>query len=271
VLVVPPFLVEAGLRLRADFVTREQEAALLAEIDARPWDESVRRRTQHFGWRFDYQQKAAVACSEGLPPRIGEVAAALDTAALLPWPAQDESAAESHPLQVTVNEYAPGVGIAAHVDTHSAFADGLAALSLGGGIAFRLQRAADGRDVSLWLPPRSLLVLAGAARYEWRHGIASRRYDRVAGEWAPRSRRVSVTLRRVLRGGGCRCAWPAQCDAQAGGEPLELPTRIGRAGGGQADRLVDAADACRRGDGLSRRPPRHGVPPPNGEETGAAS
>ena len=53
---------------------------------------------------------------------------------------------------LTVNEYLPGAGIANHVDTHSAFEDGICALTLGDGCAMRLQR----RDEShvIWLPPR---------------------------------------------------------------------------------------------------------------------
>ena len=36
---------------------------------------------------------------------------------------------------LTVNEYLPGAGIAIHVDTHSAFEDGICALTLGDGCA----------------------------------------------------------------------------------------------------------------------------------------
>ena len=61
-------------------------------------------------------------------------------------------------LQCTVNEYPPGVGIAPHIDTHSAFEDGIASLSLGGGCAFRLRRGSDGADHSVWLPPRFMTV-----------------------------------------------------------------------------------------------------------------
>ena len=39
----------------------------------------------------------------------------------VPW--AEEAAADGR-VQVTVNEYTPGVGIASHVDTHSAFEDG---------------------------------------------------------------------------------------------------------------------------------------------------
>merc|ERR1712194_852106 len=46
-----------------------------------------------------------------------------------------------HPVdQLTINEYQPGVGIAFHVDAHSAFEDGIAALTLGSGIVMELRQ-----------------------------------------------------------------------------------------------------------------------------------
>ena len=60
--------------------------------------------------------------------------------------------------------------------------------------------------VPVWLPPRSLLVLRGEARYEWSHGIAPRKLDRVGGQLTRRGTRVSLTFRRVLPPGTlCRC------------------------------------------------------------------
>jgi hypothetical protein len=50
----------------------------------------------------------------------------------------------------------------------------------------------------VYLPPRSLLVLRGDARYMWSHGIASRHRDKVDQQLLPRGRRVSLTFRQVL-------------------------------------------------------------------------
>ena len=172
-----------------DFITTAEEAELLQTIDALPWDATLRRRTQHYGRRFDYLRKS-VGVDESPPPPecIAKVASRLCQAQppLVPW----ETGADLwHELQITVNEYEPGVGIASHVDTHSAFADGIAALTLAAGCAFRMQRAPpetgsatvtrSPTDLAVWLPPRSLLVMTGAARYEWRHSISGRKYDRV--------------------------------------------------------------------------------------------
>ena len=65
------------------------------------------------------------------------------------------------------------------------------------------------------LPPRSALVLHGAARYAWQHGIATRKSDLVDGQVVPRARRVSLTFRAVRHTTEpCSCAFPLHCDSQ---------------------------------------------------------
>ena len=43
-----------GLALLLNFVTAAEEAALLAEVDERPWDSLARRKVQHYGRPFNY-------------------------------------------------------------------------------------------------------------------------------------------------------------------------------------------------------------------------
>lgn len=57
-------------------------------------------------------------------------------------------------------------------------------------------RHPDGVTVKhVYLPRRSLLVMAGAARYQWTHGIASRKTDMVGIISASASLQTSVRLR----------------------------------------------------------------------------
>jgi 2-oxoglutarate-Fe(II)-dependent oxygenase superfamily protein len=127
--------------------------------------------------------------------------------------------------QAIINLYRPGEGIAPHVDLLRRFGDGIVGVSLGGGgVAMRFARAetretstggdggGDGGEYEVWLPSRSVLVLAGEARYEWTHGITPCLRDKVeviagAGEgdasgwqWLERGIRVSVTFRWLLPG-----------------------------------------------------------------------
>lgn len=65
--------------------------------------------------------------------------------------------------QMTVNEYPAGVGLAPHVDTHSAFAGPILSLSLAGHTVMEFRHGTDKR--ALYLPRRSLLVMSRDARY----------------------------------------------------------------------------------------------------------
>lgn len=76
-------------------------------------------------------------------------------------------------------------------------------------------RHPDGTVKHLWLARRSLLVLTGAARYQWTHRITCRKTDVVNGQLLRRGTRLSATFRKVLPPDfQCRCAWPEQCDSQ---------------------------------------------------------
>ena len=120
--------------------------------------------------------------------------------------------------QLTINEYTPGQGIGSHVDTETAFDDGLLIVSLNGGIVMEFRQVLSSGDDDgnsnkeddgsasssnlkkklLYLPPRSLVLLSKDARYKWEHMIVSRKTDTVDGVVIPRKLRVSLTLRTAL-------------------------------------------------------------------------
>jgi alkylated DNA repair dioxygenase AlkB len=176
-----------GLRLLRSWLAEAEGAALLAAIDEAAWMGELKRRVQHYGFRYDYKRRG-VSAAERLGP-------------LPPWaaPLASRLAAEGvfgrEPDQVIVNEYQPGQGIAAHVDS-PAFGPVVASLSLGSGCLMGFE-GPGGEALSIWLEPGSLLVLSGEARSSWRHGIAQRRSDLVDGVRRPRGRRVSLTFRTV--------------------------------------------------------------------------
>ena len=226
-----------GVRLVLDAVSEEEETDLLALVDAGRWDRSLSRRVQHYGHRFAYSTKTCVPVAEPPPPAFTRLAERIRPVC---W---DADGGRDGDLQCTVNEYLPGQGISPHIDAHGAFGDGLVAVTLGAGCAIRLQRnrrhEAGAPIHTLWLPPRSALVLSGAARYVYTHGIVSRKGDLVDGEWRLRGRRVSLTFRRLPPPGPCACGFPESCDA-AGTAPKRLPTRLRGSAGGAEPRGCDA-------------------------------
>ena len=46
-----------GLVYKPDFITEEEETKLLACVDGAEWSTELRRRVQHYGWRYDYRQR----------------------------------------------------------------------------------------------------------------------------------------------------------------------------------------------------------------------
>lgn len=74
----------------------------------------------------------------------------------------------------------------------------IVSLSLAGPCAMEFRRGGEQR--ALFLPPRSLLVMADEARYAWHHYIPHRRSDPLDGQAVPRAAsRVSFTFRKVRR------------------------------------------------------------------------
>ncbi|TMW57169.1 hypothetical protein Poli38472_003094 [Pythium oligandrum] len=196
-----------GLVLLPEFITLEQEAALIDEFDRDDrahWKNTVKaRQVQHYGFEFNYETRR---CHEDQPlpePMPSTLQTLIDH---IPPSIMDT------PDQITVNEYMPGQGIAAHIDTHSAFTNAIASLSLGNEIVMEF-RHPDGRCESVLLQPRSLLIMTGASRYEWTHAIPPRLFDVIDGVRVDRKRRLSITFRKI-QSVPCTCDFPVQCDAQ---------------------------------------------------------
>jgi len=179
-----------GLRYLPDFIDAETEAALLATIDQQPWLHDLKRRVQHYGWRYDYKARGI---TQDL--RIGPIP---DWLAGLCEPLSAEGIFPRAPDQVIINEYQPGQGISAHVDCVPCFGDIIASLSLSSACVMNFTHATTGEKQSHLLEPRSLLILSGDARYHWQHAIPARKTDKWQGKTISRARRISLTFRTVL-------------------------------------------------------------------------
>jgi alkylated DNA repair dioxygenase AlkB len=180
-----------GLRYCAAYLAETDQQDLLAIIDRQPWNVELRRRVQHYGYRYDYRRHA-IDRSLFLGPLP-------EWAARLAGRLYHDGVAPCAPDQVIVNEYQPGQGIASHVDCVPCFGDTIVALSLGSACVMefaRLRAAAE--KLPLLLEPGSLLALHGEARYGWKHGIPARKADLYRGRAIERRRRVSLTFRSVI-------------------------------------------------------------------------
>ncbi|XP_049634521.1 alkylated DNA repair protein alkB homolog 8 [Suncus etruscus] len=218
----------SGLTVIENIVSPDVEQFLLESInwtedaDNQNFQKSLKhRRVKHFGYEFHYENNNVdkdKPLPGGLPDICDDI---LDS-----W--LKEGFINYKPDQLTVNQYEPGHGIPAHVDTHSAFEDEIISLSLGSEIVMDFKHP-DGATVPVLLPRRSLLVMRGEARYLWAHGITPRKFDTVQASQGhkggiiisdtgdltlhKRGVRVSFTFRKV-RKTPCNCSYHLACDSQ---------------------------------------------------------
>ncbi len=180
-----------GLQYIEDYIDEHQHNWSLTQIDKEPWLDDLKRRVQHYGFKYDYRARKI-----NLNMRLGELPEWLKRLS-------QKLHQDKHMLdiadQVIVNEYLPGQGIASHIDCEPCFKDTIVSLSLGSGCVMDFTSKSDKtKKIPIWLAPRSLVVLSSEARYNWLHGIAARKSDKWEGEKHERGRRVSLTFRKVI-------------------------------------------------------------------------
>ena len=160
----------SGLTYIPDYITTEQEQFLISKIDAQPWLNDLKRRVQHYGYKYDYKaRKITSDLKIGAIPEWLQILPTFD--------------------QVIVNEYRTGQGITPHIDCIPCFEDIICSLSLLEPCEMILERGSVKH--SIILEPRSLLTFQGEARYKWKHSIPQRKSN-------IKNRRVSITYRKVI-------------------------------------------------------------------------
>jgi len=157
-----------GLLTCAEFVSREEEAALLAHAASLPFKPFEfqgwlgKRETVSFGWRYDFNQ----ARVEPAPP-IPEFLLPLRERAAR-FAGVDAAAFE----QALVIRYGPGAGLGWHRD-RPVF-DKVFGLSLLSDSALRFRRRTTRgfERFTLDAPARGAYLLDGEIRREWEHSLA---------------------------------------------------------------------------------------------------
>ncbi len=182
----------SGLTYIPDFISAQEQDFLLAQIDQQSWLTDLKRRVQHYGYKYDYKARTVGndAYLGPLPDWLLSLSKKLHNDGIFP----------SAPDQAIVNEYLPGQGISAHIDCVPCFAGTIASLSLGSPCIMEFSNPKTGEKKSIILEEGSLIVLSGPARYEWQHAIPARKSDIINGIKTERTRRVSLTFRNVIVG-----------------------------------------------------------------------
>lgn len=175
-----------GMIHETEYLHPGAQENLLTTIDNQSWRHDLQRRTQHYGYRYDYRARTVTPdlYLGPLPSWIQGIAADLQKQGWFP----------EVPDQVIVNEYLPGQGISMHMD-RECFGPVVATLSLGDEYPMKFVplRGTTGQPFEMPLPMGSILILSDTARNGWMHGIAKQTHD----QGRPRKRRVSITFRTV--------------------------------------------------------------------------
>lgn len=179
-----PLYLPSGLRYQPDFISAEEESALLdifqslALRPARFREYTARRNIKMFGWGFSRARDLFLPgppLPDFLLPLRDRIGA---------WLGIDPARI----VHALITEYRPGTPIGWHRDRER-FAH-VIGISLGGWCTMRFRRLERGRPTDEILPlelePRSAYVMEGDMRWKWQHGIPP-----------VKSHRYSITFRTL--------------------------------------------------------------------------
>jgi alkylated DNA repair dioxygenase AlkB len=180
-----------GLEYHENFIGPDEESFLIAAIDSSSaWSSAMRRRVQHYGYKYDYRTRAidTTMVATPFPDWLVDLREMLLQRKLLTEVAD----------QAIINEYLPGQGIYRHIDCEPCFGPEIVSLSIGSECVMEFTHRDSQETQCMLLARRSVLRLTDEARFEWMHGIPARRTDRFAGTRLVRERRISITFRKVI-------------------------------------------------------------------------
>lgn len=176
-----------GMKIITNFISKAEHDQLMNFIDNKAeWSNKLKRRTQHYGFEYDYDDFSS-------PPKpttpIPEIFQNIVIQKLK---------LQNIPDQCIVNEYIPPQGIGKHTDHVKHFEDGIYSLSLISCYPMEFFNETTKETKTFTLPVNSLLILTGESRYKWKHSIKACKTDVLDGKQVKRMRRVSITLRKVV-------------------------------------------------------------------------
>ena len=145
-----------GLYYQDDIINKDYEMDIIRWIDEQPWNNSLKRRTQHYGYEYNYSSRSAAKPTTPLNGHILQIADWLSKHNIM------------QPQQCIINEYLKNQGIAAHIDAKS-FGPTIVSISLNEPCNMLMTKG--NQEIKLTLMPRSILILSGEARTQWKHEI----------------------------------------------------------------------------------------------------
>lgn len=173
-----------GILVVKDFLTQEEEEDLVATIDSSPWAGSQEgRKKQDYGIKVNFKQrKAQLGHFTGLPAFSRPLVDSMHV--------RVPELTTFNPVELCNLEYCTerGSAITPHLDDSWIWGPRLVTITLLSSTVMTFINWTTSTEVLVSLPRRSLLVVHGAARYEWMHSI---KREHIMG------RRIGITLREL--------------------------------------------------------------------------
>jgi alkylated DNA repair dioxygenase AlkB len=158
--------VQPPLKLAAEIMTREEEAALIALIEGSglaysSYDPGNSRSSTSYGWKYDFLGDTFIPCA----PMPGGFQAIAEAAAAFAGVEPADFA------ECLLNRYEPGAIIQPHFDKPCW--EHVVGISLGSSatMVFRRETGGGWEEAPITLPPRSMYLLAGDTRHVWQHSL----------------------------------------------------------------------------------------------------
>jgi len=99
-----------GLSYITNFIAHSEQIYLIEQLDQLSWSSDLKRRTQHFGYKYDYSKKK-IDRSAYVGPIPDFLKIYVSRLVKQKWFDEREKLD-----QIIVNEYFPGQGISKHID-----------------------------------------------------------------------------------------------------------------------------------------------------------
>jgi len=179
-----------GLRLIENFISPDTESRIINRLLLFEKSRLSKRSILQFGRKIDFATKSISSFVDDIPEELHPVLSKIS-----------ELTSEKYD-QILINLYDPGDSFPSHVDDPIAYGDTICSLSLLSDYNINFKnyigdRTGDRFDMNL--PRRSLLIMSGEARYNWKHGILPKTFDYCSdGSIRPRKSRISITCRKVI-------------------------------------------------------------------------
>lgn len=176
-----------GLLVSSDFISTDQEKDIINWLDRQQWSNQLSRRTQHYGYNYDYTT-GALSKTKDLSGPLLEISNYLKQIGII------------NAEQCIVNEYFRDQGIAPHIDRNS-FGPVIVGISIGDDTVMKFEK--ENQVFECFLPARSLLVMKGPSRNFWKHSISKGttfKNDKGENVIKPKNyRRISLTFRELSK------------------------------------------------------------------------